>query len=127
MPGCADFEIAIDMRAHGALGDAEREALERHLSSCDRCRGYEAEARETERLMQGAASEALGQVDWEVIRGQMRRARWRLGLAGIVLLCAAAYLVGAALHLPADPAAVQRFAFAAFGLGLLARPILGQL
>lgn len=104
MPGCADFEIAIDMRAHGALGDAEREALERHLSSCDRCRAYQVAAAETERLMQGAASEALGQVDWGWVRRYVRWSRLRflslavsyagLGIAAVFWLA----------HFPTNPA-----------------------
>jgi hypothetical protein len=72
---CDDFETAIEMRLHGALGDAEATALDVHLVSCARCRTFEAGARGTEAAMRDAASEAARQVDWGELEAQV--ARWR--------------------------------------------------
>lgn len=102
---CDDFEIASEMRLHGALGGAEAGALDVHLATCARCRAFEAAARWTEAAMRDAASEAARDVDWGAVEAQL--ARWRrrgwvsLGPALVTLL-----LWGAMtwkLHLRRDP------------------------
>jgi len=64
MAGCEDFEIAIEKRLHGALGDPERRLLEEHLAHCERCRAYEAAARGAEAGMGAEAKAAIAEVDW---------------------------------------------------------------
>ena len=64
MAGCEDFEIAIEKRLHGALGDPERRPLEEHLAHCERCRAYEAAARGAEAGMGAEAKAAIAEVDW---------------------------------------------------------------
>lgn len=61
---CDDFQIAVERRLHGDLGEAEEALLERHLSSCEACGAYAARAREVEASMAKSASEALANVDW---------------------------------------------------------------
>jgi anti-sigma factor RsiW len=75
MTGCDQFEIETEKRRRGALGEAESRALEAHLSTCERCRAYEATARRTEAVMRSEAETVAGVVDW----GQVDRAiqAWR--------------------------------------------------
>jgi len=72
---CDDFEIAIEMRLHGALGGAAAAGLDAHLVTCARCRAFAAAARGTEAAMRDAASEAAKGVDWGAVEAQV--ARWR--------------------------------------------------
>lgn len=89
MAGCEDFQIAIEMRLHGALGDAGRAPLEEHLAACERCRAYEAAARGAEANMGAQARDAVAEVDW----GRVERGI-RGGVYASVRMLAAA--VGAA-------------------------------
>jgi anti-sigma factor RsiW len=75
MTGCDQFEIEMEKRRQGALGDAESRALEAHLSTCERCRAYEATARRTEAVMRSEAEAVAGVIDW----GRVERAiqAWR--------------------------------------------------
>lgn len=41
MSGCDDFEMAIDLRLHGALEAAAAKRLDAHLATCAGCRRYE--------------------------------------------------------------------------------------
>jgi hypothetical protein len=86
MAGCDQFEIAIEQRLHGALGPAEGAALAEHLSTCERCRAFEATARRTEAIMRGSADEAARSVDFEAVRAVVERWRRRTRLAGFALL-----------------------------------------
>ncbi|MGA8892935.1 MAG: zf-HC2 domain-containing protein [Anaeromyxobacteraceae bacterium] len=70
MAGCEEFQVDIEKRLHGALGEAGRAPLEEHLARCERCRAYEARARGAEASMEDRAREAAAEVDWdEVGRG----------------------------------------------------------
>jgi hypothetical protein len=94
MAGCEEFEIAIEKRLHGALGDPERLPLEEHLARCERCRAYEAAARRTEAGMGTEARAAVEQVDWARVERGIRggvQSSLRM-LVGAVL--AAAWLAG---------------------------------
>jgi predicted anti-sigma-YlaC factor YlaD len=94
MASCEEFEIAIERRLHGALGDPERAQLEEHLAHCERCRAYEVAAREAEARMGAQARQALSEVDWGRVERGIRGgvyASVRM-LAGAVL--ASAYLAG---------------------------------
>jgi uncharacterized membrane protein len=86
MAGCDEFGISIERRLHGALGPAEGAALDAHLSTCGRCRTFEAAARRTEAVMRGAADEAARSVDFEAVRAVVERWRRRTRLAGLALL-----------------------------------------
>jgi hypothetical protein len=72
MPGCEEFEIDIEKRLHGALGEPERASLQEHLARCQRCRAYEAAARGAEAIMAEGAREAIAQVDWERVERGIR-------------------------------------------------------
>jgi hypothetical protein len=94
MTGCEEFEIAIERRLHGALGDPERAPLDAHLAHCSRCRTYEAAARGAEAGMGARAREAVEGVDWEQVERGIRggvQASVRM-LAGAVI--AAAWMAG---------------------------------
>jgi anti-sigma factor RsiW len=97
MTGCDHFETETEKRRQGALGEAESRALEAHLSTCERCRAYEAMARRTEAVMRAEADEGLRGVDWgrveEAIRGWRRRSTIVLGTWAVlgVLLAAQAW------------------------------------
>ena len=87
MAGCEDFEIAIEKRLHGALGEPERAPLEEHLAHCQRCRAYEAAARGAEAGMSQRARAAVAEVDWARVERGIRggvHASLRM-LAGAVL------------------------------------------
>jgi uncharacterized membrane protein len=94
MPGCEEFEIDIERRLHGALGDAERARLEGHLARCETCRAYEAAAREAEAALNVRAREAIKDVDWarveRGIRGGVHASVRMLGAAVV----ATAYMAG---------------------------------
>ena len=87
MARCEAFEIAIEKRLHGALGEPEGAILDEHLAGCERCPVYEAAAREAEARMVAEASAAAAEVDWErverEIRGSVRA--WPGWLAGALL------------------------------------------
>lgn len=74
MPGCEEFEVAVEMRLHGALDEAGRAQLEEHLAGCERCRAYEAAARTAEAAMAAEARDAAGAVDWSLVERGIRRA-----------------------------------------------------
>jgi uncharacterized membrane protein len=72
MAGCEEFQVDIEMRLHGALGDAGRAPLEEHLATCAHCRAYEASARGAEAGMTAQAREAVAQVDWDRVERGIR-------------------------------------------------------
>ncbi|HQR30060.1 MAG TPA: zf-HC2 domain-containing protein [Anaeromyxobacteraceae bacterium] len=90
MAGCEEFQVDIEKRLHGALGEAGRAPLEEHLAGCERCRAYEAAARGAEATMGAEAREAATQVDWDRVERGIRG-----GVAASVRMLAAAVLVAA--------------------------------
>ena len=90
MADCGDFEIAIEKRLHGALGEPERAPLEEHLASCQRCRAYQAAARGAEAGMGAHARAAVSEVDW----GRVERGI-RGGVHASLRMLAGAVLAGA--------------------------------
>lgn len=88
MTNCEEFQVAIEMRLHGALGDAGRGPLDEHLARCERCRAYEAAARGSESAMVEQAREASAQVDWERVERGIRG-----GVLASVRMLAAAVVV----------------------------------
>ena len=90
MPDCEDFQIAIEKRLHGALGDAGRATLEEHLATCERCRAYEAAARGAEAMLDAQARDAVSRADWEKVDRGIRG-----GVAASVRMLATAVVVTA--------------------------------
>ena len=72
MAGCQDFEIAVEKRLHGALGEPEQAPLEEHLARCERCRSYQDAARGAEAGMRSEASAAAAGMDWERVERGIR-------------------------------------------------------
>ncbi len=72
MAGCEEFQVDIEKRLHGALGDAGRAALEEHLATCADCRAYEAAARGAEAGMTAQARDAVAGVDWDRVERGIR-------------------------------------------------------
>ena len=102
MAGCQDFEIAVEKRLHGALGEPEQAPIEAHLARCKRCRSYQDAARGAEAGMRSEASAAAAGMDWERVERGIRGGvpaslrNW----AGAVL---AGFWVAAAAWLSAPP------------------------
>jgi hypothetical protein len=94
MTGCDHFEIETEMLRHQALGEAESRALEVHLSTCERCRAYEAMARRTEAVMRSEAEAVASDVDWgqvdRAIEAWRRRSTVMLGTWAVLVLVLAA-------------------------------------
>ncbi len=72
MNGCEEFEVHIERRMHGALGDAEQSRLEEHLAGCAGCRAYQCAARGAEAGMRARAGAAAAEVDWARIERGIR-------------------------------------------------------
>ncbi len=90
MAGCDGFQVDIEKRLHGALGDAGRAPLEDHLARCERCRAYEAAARGAEAGMARSAGEAAARVDWDRVERGIRG-----GVYSAVRMLAVAVVVAA--------------------------------
>jgi uncharacterized membrane protein len=94
MPGCEDFEVDIERRLHGALGEDERASLDEHLDGCPSCRAYQGAVRQAEAVMNVRASAAVTEVDWarveRGIRGGVYASVRMLGAAVVM----AAYMGG---------------------------------
>ncbi len=94
MDGCEEFEVDIERRLHGALGEAERSRLEEHLAGCAGCRAYQGAARGAEAGMRARAGAAAAETDWarveRGIRGGVHATVRMLGVAVVM----AAYLAG---------------------------------
>jgi hypothetical protein len=76
---CEGFEIAIEMRRHGA-GEAEALArLARHLDGCASCRGFDRLGAESEGRLRADAESALASTNLERLRARGLRlalSRW---------------------------------------------------
>jgi hypothetical protein len=70
--GCDEFEVHIEKRLHGALGDADRSRLEEHLVGCEACRAYLGAARGAEAGMRARAGAAASSVDWSRVERGIR-------------------------------------------------------
>jgi hypothetical protein len=91
MTSCHDFEVAIEQRLHGALDPDPAERLAQHLSSCEACRAFEAQARELEQAMRTDAANDISDVDWSRLgrnlehwKRQMLAGAWK-GLAAVIV------------------------------------------
>lgn len=84
MEGCDAFELAIEMRLHGALPPEQAPALAAHLATCERCQRFLRRAEATQRAMSATSSELAGAVPpertWEQLQRLIRGERtwlWR--------------------------------------------------
>lgn len=93
MPSCDEYEIAIEMRLHGALDADACAALDAHLSTCQRCRAFEASARNSEAIMREAAQAAMETVDWGVVDRAIVGWRWRTLALGFAVVALVAYTI----------------------------------
>lgn len=93
MNGCEGFEIAVEMRLHGAADAEASRRLDEHLAGCASCREFEAQSKEAETVLHGSSAAAASRVDWEKARGAIRRlsARSWIGLAAVVSTSLVAY------------------------------------
>ncbi|HEY5191974.1 MAG TPA: sigma factor-like helix-turn-helix DNA-binding protein, partial [Candidatus Deferrimicrobium sp.] len=55
MNGCEGFEIAIEMRLHGAADQDASGRLDAHLATCEACRQFENEVKTSEKTMRERA------------------------------------------------------------------------
>lgn len=70
---CHGFEIAIEMRRHGAADPEASRRLDEHLRECAACRAYEILGAETETGLRSDAEEARAKVDLERLRARGQR------------------------------------------------------
>jgi hypothetical protein len=94
MPGCDEFQVDIEKRLHGALGDAGPAQLEEHFATCERCRAYEAAARGAEASMAKEAGAAAAQVDWDRVERGIRGGVFASVRMLTAVLCFAAWAAG---------------------------------
>lgn len=73
MNGCEGFEIAIEMRLHGAADAEASRRLDAHLATCAACGAFESEARQVEESMKGDTENLDLNVDWNRLRSRVRR------------------------------------------------------
>lgn len=71
MRSCDEFEMAVEMRLHGALEADRVSELEAHLGSCASCRAFETLARQTETVMATEAAIRMETVDWDAMRARI--------------------------------------------------------
>jgi hypothetical protein len=70
---CQGFEIAIEMRRHGAADAEASRRLDAHLQGCASCRSFDRLGAETETRLRVDAEEMKGKVDLERLRARGRR------------------------------------------------------
>jgi hypothetical protein len=70
-----EFELAIEMRKHGALAIAAADALEAHLTGCAACRGYAELADQSDARLASLATTAAAKINWTEHRAQIERLR----------------------------------------------------
>lgn len=76
MTGCEGFEIAIEMRLHGAADQDASGRLNAHLVTCEACRRFELEVRATEKTMRERGGTLEGAFDAARLREKIRRTQW---------------------------------------------------
>ncbi len=89
MNGCEGFEIAIEMRLHGAADADASERLNAHLATCAACRTFETDARRMEESMRSDTENLVRQVDWNRLRARVRKiklANWNIPVSLLLML-----------------------------------------
>lgn len=74
MNACDEFEVAVEMRRHGALGAPDAVRLAGHLATCASCRAFDEMTRNTEEVMGLSADELAGGMDWDRVAARVRAA-----------------------------------------------------
>jgi hypothetical protein len=83
MNGCEGFEIAVEMRLHGAADRQASDRLDAHLATCEACRQFEMEVKTSEKTMRERGGMLEGAFDDARLRTSIRRAmnqHWRAPL-----------------------------------------------
>lgn len=87
---CEGFQIAIEMRLHGAADPNASKRLDLHLSSCPECRDFEATAKETENTMRIDADRVGKTIDWAQLRGRVHKLmKWKSPSGAAATICLA--------------------------------------
>jgi hypothetical protein len=90
MKSCDEFEILIERRLRGALGDDDAARLDAHLEGCSPCREYRDLATATSTGLTGAATDAQAAADWpgleRRIEGMVARYRRSVPRMAVALL-----------------------------------------
>jgi amino acid transporter len=76
MTGCEGFEIAIEMRLHGAADRDASERLDAHMTTCEACRRFEIAVKTSEKTMRESGGTLGGAFDAKKMREKIRRAQW---------------------------------------------------
>jgi anti-sigma factor RsiW len=104
MEGCDAFELAIEMRLHGALPPEQGPALDAHLVTCERCQRFLYRAEETQRAMATTGSAVAEAVPpgrtWEQLQRMIRSERtwlWRRAALVAALVPLIGFLSGSFL------------------------------
>jgi len=75
MNGCEGFEIAIEMRLHGAADQDASGRLDAHLATCEACRQFENEVKTSEKTMRERARPLESSFDDARLRAKIRHAQ----------------------------------------------------
>lgn len=104
MEGCDAFELAIEMKLHGALPPDQEPALSAHLATCERCQQFLRRAEETQRTLTAASHGLSEQVPpkrtWEQLQRLLRGERmwlWRRAAIIAALVPVIGFLSGSFL------------------------------
>jgi hypothetical protein len=112
MTACEGFEIAIEMRLHGAADPRLSARLDAHLADCPACRQFAFEARTSEKAMRESGGSLEGVLDVGRMRQRIRRAQ-RTSWVAPILVAAGFFVVVALAALDAwlygGPFAFARF------------------
>lgn len=76
MNGCDGFEIAVEMRLHGAADRQASVRLDAHLATCEACRQFEMEVKTSEKTMRESGGTLEGAFDSARLREKIRRTQW---------------------------------------------------
>ena len=92
---CDGFEIAIEMRRHGASDEDASTRLDGHLAGCEGCRAYEELARGSDDALRRRAGDADQHMDWEGLTRRMAAGRRFAQLAALAAAALWTVLLGA--------------------------------
>jgi len=73
MNGCEGYEVAIEMRIHGALDYPSTAKLDSHLDSCPHCKAFADACRTTDKGLRIHASTTAEEIDWDGLQQRFHR------------------------------------------------------
>ncbi len=85
---CDGFEVAIEMRRHGAADPEASRRLDAHLAACERCQAYQELAGGSDEALRRRAGDADHRMDWDALLRRItagRRGAFRAALLGAAL------------------------------------------